>query len=60
MNVQDKKKLAAVWNMYSPKQQADILTEFALKMPNDYYCKENLFNFLSRKIKISNGQKRSK
>lgn len=38
------------WNLYTPQQQETILAEFRKKLPDDYYCKTTLFEFLRAKL----------
>lgn len=44
------KDISIKWELYTPEQQDDILVEFRKKLPDDYYCKATLFEFLNKKI----------
>lgn len=44
------KDISTKWELYTMQQQAEILTEFRKKLPDDYYCKTTLFEFLNKKL----------
>ena len=50
MKKRPRKDISTRWELYSQQQQADILSEFRKKLPNDYYCKATLFEFLNKKL----------
>lgn len=49
MKKRSQKEISARWELYSQQQQADILSEFRRRFPEDYYCKAALFEFLNNK-----------
>jgi hypothetical protein len=50
MKIRSQKDISTKWDLYTHQQQADILAEFRKKLPDDYYCKTTLFEFLRKKI----------
>ncbi len=52
MKIMPHKDIATKWELYTPQQQADILSEFRKKFPEDYYCKTTLFEFLNQKLSM--------
>lgn len=45
------------WDLYTPQQKEIILAEFRKRLPDDYYCKTTLFEFLKEKIIIKGRRK---
>lgn len=52
MKKRAQKDISTRWELYSQKQQADILSEFRKRLPDDYYCKATLFEFLNKKLSL--------
>ena len=52
MKIMLHKDIATKWELYTPQQQADILAEFRKKLPDDYYCKTTLFEFLNQRLSM--------
>lgn len=52
METRSQKALSIKWELYTPQQQDEILAEFRKKLPDDYYCKATLFDFLRKKISM--------
>ncbi len=52
MKKRQQKDISTRWELYSQQQQADILSEFRKRLPDDYYCKATLFEFLNKKLSL--------
>ena len=52
MKKRPRQDISTRWELYSEQQQADILSEFRKKLPDDYYCKATLFEFLNKKLSL--------
>lgn len=59
MNLKTNPDLLLKWDLYTPQQQEMILAEFRKKLPNDYYCKTTLIEFLHEKLREENKKKNS-
>lgn len=52
MKKRPRKDISTRWELYSQQQQDDILSEFRKRLPDDYYCKATLFEFLNKKLSL--------
>lgn len=52
MKKRQQKDISTRWELYSQQQQTDILSEFRRRLPDDYYCKATLFEFLNKKLSM--------
>lgn len=52
MKKSQQKDISTRWELYSQQQKADILSEFRKRLPDDYYCKATLFEFLNKKLNL--------
>lgn len=52
MKLKSQTEILSKWNLYTQQQKEVILDEFRKKFPNDYYCKNTLFEFLKERIAI--------
>jgi hypothetical protein len=56
MKKRQQKEISTRWELYSQQQKADILSEFRKRLPDDYYCKDTLFEFLKKKLSLEGGR----
>jgi hypothetical protein len=52
LKMRQQEEISTRWDLYSQQQKSDILSEFRKRLPDDYYCKATLFEFLNKKLSL--------
>lgn len=56
MKLKQQNDILAKWEIYTPQQKEIILSEFRKKLPEDYYCKTTLLEFLTKKANMEDNK----